>query len=108
MECADVSNLLQRARLAGLTVLIDGDELLLTGRKPADGFIAELRDGRDELIRALRDETRRDAVYAAADSDEDRAFLKLDWASADCHAGRATQAEVDAARGTFEKLRQTW
>jgi hypothetical protein len=50
--------LLVSARQAGLTLRLDGDRLMMTGQgvKPPDALLAELRAGRDALIRALRAE----------------------------------------------------
>ncbi len=101
-------DLLRRPKLAGLALLVDGDSLVLKGPRPREDLIAEPRAGRDDMIRTQNDKARRGASYAAATSDEDRAFLRLDWACADHYAGRASQADVHAARTEFETLRKTW
>ena len=91
--------------------MVDGDGLLVTGPKPPDDLLADLRTGKIELIRLLNGptaEAKRAAIFAIASSDEDRAFLNLDWAYADQHAERATSDDVAAARTEFEKVRKTW
>jgi hypothetical protein len=48
--------LLARARAAGLTLRVEDGRLAVSERKPSEDLLADLRAGRDDLIRALRSE----------------------------------------------------
>jgi hypothetical protein len=46
--------LLAGARSAGLTPRVEDGRLAVSGRKPSEDLLADLRAGRDEPFRALR------------------------------------------------------